>query len=163
MMFNGPSIDFGLTWYHWCLQQHLKQNFQRNGTWFYGKPQVTQVTRRLGHVCGVVYSCSTHRAQDGCGSPCKLWGGIKQERLDLKDLKLLDTYLRAWYSELKWIFWCSKCFFGSNFMTNFFSASLRSVLSLLSISVGLEYPLWGIFHIYELDLFNNGNVANLKP
>lgn len=162
-MFNGPSIDFGLAWYHWCLQQHLKQNFQRNGPWFYGKPQVTQVTRRLGCVCRVVYSYSTHRAQHGCGSPCKLWGGIRQEKLDLKDLKLLDTFksLKFW-AEMDF-FGGSKCFFGSNFMTNFFSASLRFVLSLLSVSVGSEYPLWVVFHIDEIDLFNTRNVANLKP
>lgn len=34
-IFNGPSIDFGNIQYHWCLQQHLRHDFQESGPWVY--------------------------------------------------------------------------------------------------------------------------------
>lgn len=101
MMFNGPSIDSGFIWYHWCLQQHLNQNVQRNGPRFYGKPQVTRVTCRLGHVCRVVYSCSTQGAQDGSLQSLRWYQAGK---IGFQRLKIIGTHLRASNSELKWIF-----------------------------------------------------------
>lgn len=44
-------------------------------------------------------------------------------------------------------------------MTNLFSASFRSFTM---ISVDLEYPLGVVFHIYEIDSFNNRSVVKLS-
>lgn len=127
------------------------------------KPQVTQVTCRPDDVCRIVYSCSSPGVQDGCGSSCKLRDGIKEEKRDLKDLKLSYTVqkMKRWpqvdflvFKMLLWVKFYQNFLFSPTQITSF---TISKYFNRLRISSSTS-----VFHIYEMSWFNNNNNV-VKP